>query len=123
MNYSAMFVSALARYMERIPTIKDLVKRLNHILSFKLDCGFKVSDKLPSEASYSRFLTKLSDTTVLVKVQDTIILAAVTEGFITDDSVAIDATHIEARDKAPAKQEEQKVEPKKRGRKKIEERE
>jgi transposase len=26
------------------------------------------------------------------------------EGFISDDTVAIDATHIEARDQAPAKQ-------------------
>ena len=40
------------------------------------------------------------------------------EGFIPDDTVAIDATHIEARDRAPKKQEQQKepTAPKKRGR-------
>lgn len=123
LNYGAMIVSVFARYIERIPTIKDLVKRLERDLAFKLDCGFKVSDSIPSEASYSRLLTKLSETDILEKVQETIVLNAISEGFIQDDTVAIDATHFEARDKAPAKQEKPKEEPKKRGRKKKEERE
>ncbi|MEY9093491.1 hypothetical protein ABH899_002097 [Paenibacillus sp. RC84] len=33
---------------------------------------------------------------------------AVVEGFITDDTIAVDATHIEARDQAPAKQKKRK---------------
>lgn len=123
LNYGAMIVSIFARYIERIPTIKDLIKRLNNDLSFKLDCGFKVSDSVLSESSYSRILTKLSETDILEKVQETIVLNAISEGFIQDDTVAIDATHFEARDKAPAKQEKPKAEPKKRGRKKKEERE
>jgi len=45
------------------------------------------------------------------------------EGFITDDKVAIDSSHFEARDQAPQKEEIPKVEPKKRGRKSNEERE
>lgn len=57
------------------------------------------------------------------KVQESIILAAISEGFITDDTVAIDATHFEARDKAPAQEKKSTAEPKKRGRKKKEERE
>src|SRR5690606_41963913 len=44
------------------------------------------------------------------------------EGYISDETLAIDATHIEARDQAPAKQEKEKPEPKKRGRKPKEER-
>lgn len=123
LNYGAMMVSVFVRYIERIPTIKDLVKRLKHDLSFKLDCGFKVSDAIPSEASYSRLLIKLSETNVLENIQETIILEAIAEGFILDDTVAIDATHFEARDKAPSKQEKPKATPKKRGRKKKEERE
>ena len=121
LNYGAMIVSVSARYIERIPTIKDLVKRLKYDLSFKLDCGFKVSDTIPSEASYSRLLTKLSEANVLENVQETIILEVIAEGFILDDTV--DATHFEARDKAPFKQEKPKATPKKRGRKKKEERE
>lgn len=122
LNYGAMIVSFLIRYVERIPTIADLVKRLNHDLSFKLDCGFKVSDSIPSEASYSRLLTKLSESDVLEYVQKTVIEAAIREGFIDDDTVAIDATHFEARDQAPPKEADVKKEPKKRGRKTKEER-
>jgi transposase len=44
-------------------------------------------------------------------------------GFVTDDTVAIDATHFEARDQAPPKEEKSDTEPKKRGRKSKEERE
>lgn len=123
LNYAAMIISVFVRYVERIPTIKDLVKRLDDDISFKLNCGFLVSDNTPSEASYSRLLTKLSKSNILEKVQEKVVLQAMVEGFIIDDTVAIDATHFEARDQAPPKEEKPKAEPKKRGRKSKEERE
>src|SRR5690625_5117593 len=118
-----MIISFFIRYVERIPTIKDLVKRLNEDIAFKLNCGFRVSDAVPSESSYSRLVTQLSDSDVLDEVKEKLILQAIQEGFITDDTVAIDATHFEARDKAPTKEEKPKAEPKKRGRKPKAERE
>src|SRR5690625_5334924 len=119
-----MIITIFNRYVERIPTIKDLIKRLNDDFVFKLNCGFLVSDKTPSEAAYSRLLTKLSESNVLEKVQETVVRQAIDEGFIIDDTVAIDATHFETRDQAPTKKEEEpKPEPKKRGRKPKEERE
>lgn len=51
-----------------------------------------------------------------------VILQAIKEGYITDDTIAIDATHFEARDQAPPKEEKPKAEPKKRGRKPKEKR-
>jgi transposase len=123
LNYAAMIISIFIRIVERIPTIKGLIKRLNDDITFKLNCGFLVSDKVPSEAAYSRILTKLSDSKILEKEQEKVILQAIVEGFITDDTVAIDATHFEARDQAPPKEEKPKAEPKKRGRKSKEERE
>lgn len=87
------------------------VKRLKNDLSFKLDCGFEVSDNVPSETSCSRLLSKLSETDVL----DSIAVC-----YIQDDTVAIDETHFEAQDKAPIKQKKVKEEYKKRGRKKKE---
>src|SRR5690625_2836798 len=105
LNYPAMIISIFIRYVERIPTIKDLIKRLKDDIAFKLNCGFLVSDDIPSEASYSRILTKLSESNILEDVQETLILQAIEEGFIIDDTVAIDATHFEARDQAPSKQE------------------
>ncbi|WAA09194.1 IS1182 family transposase [Fervidibacillus albus] len=122
LNYAAMIISAFIRYVERIPTIKDLVKRLNEDITFKLNCGFLVSDSVPSEASYSRLLNKLSESNILEKAQEKVVLQAISEGFIIDDTIAIDATHFEARDQAPPKEEKPKNAPKKRGRKSKEER-
>ena len=125
LNYAAMIISVVVRYIERIPTIKDLVKRLHNDISFKLDCGFLVSDTVPSEASYSRLVTKLMESGILEIEKEHIVHQAIEEGFITDDTAAIDATHFEARDQASQKEEKEKTkpEPKKRGRKTKEERE
>ena len=110
--YALMIITIFIRYVERIPTIIDFIKRLNGDFVFKLNCGFLVSDKAPSEATYSRSLTKLSESNVLEKVQVTVVRQAI------DDTVAIDATHFEARDQDPTKKEvKPKPETKKRGRK------
>ncbi|WP_080876020.1 transposase [Oceanobacillus timonensis] len=124
LNYAGMIISFFIRYIERIPTIKDLIKRLNDDFIFKMNCGFLVSDAIPSEAAYSRLVTKLSESDILEKSFESVTLAAVTEGFIADEVIAIDATHFEARDKAPVQKEEKpEAAPKKRGRKSKEERE
>lgn len=103
LNYAAMIISTFVRYVERIPTIKDLIKRLDDDIAFKLNCGFLVSDSTPSEASYSRLITKLEECNILEVERENVVLQAIEEGFITDDTVAIDATHFEARDQAPSK--------------------
>src|SRR5699024_4868951 len=104
LNYPAMILSVFIRYVERIPTIKDLIKRLKNDIAVKMDCRFLVSDSVPSEASYSRLVDKLVATNVLERAQEQVIEQAIDEGIITDDTVAIDATHVEARDQAPPKQ-------------------
>jgi transposase len=123
LNYAAMIYSLIARIIERIPFIKDLVKRLKNDMIFRLDCGFLVSDSVPSEAAFSRMITIICESNVLEEVQQMLLKQAITEGFITDDTVAIDATHFEARDQAPPKEEKPKEELKKRGRKSKDERE
>ncbi|MEK3986379.1 IS1182 family transposase [Paenibacillus sp. FSL K6-3166] len=122
-NYRAMVYSLIVRIVERIPTIKDLIKRLQHDILFRLDCGFMLSEAIPSEATFSRLVRKISQSNAMEEIQEQLLQQAMAEGFITDDTVAIDATHIEARDQAPAKQEKEKTEPKKRGRKSKAERE
>lgn len=67
LNYAAMIISMFVRYIERIPMIKDLIKRLKNDIAFKLNCGFLVSDTIPSESSYSRLVTKLEASTLLEK--------------------------------------------------------
>jgi len=98
-----MVISVFVRYIEQIPTIKDLVKRLHHDIVFKINCGFVISDEVPSEASYSRLLTKMSESNILEKVQEKLVLQAIKEGYI-NDNIAIDATHFEARVQVPPKQ-------------------
>ncbi|GBF11215.1 hypothetical protein HK1_01239 [Tepidibacillus sp. HK-1] len=48
-----MIYALIARITERIPFIKDLVKRLKNDIVFRLDCGFLVSDSVPSEVAFS----------------------------------------------------------------------
>lgn len=123
-NYSAMIYSLVARIVERIPTIKDLLKRLREDILFRLDCGFSLAESIPSAATYSRLIQKLSLSHVLEDVSERVLKLAFEEGFILDDTIAIDATHFEARDQAPAKPETvKKAPPKKRGRKAKHERE
>ncbi|QOS97246.1 transposase [Brevibacterium sp. JNUCC-42] len=117
LNYAAMLYSLVARIVERIPTVKDLRKRLKHDFIFRMECGFLFCDSLPSEASYSRLVHKLSETEHLEKVQDKLLLQAIQEGFIGDEAIAIDATHFESRDRGVAKEKKTKPELKKRGRK------
>jgi len=114
-HYSAMVYSLMARIVVRIPTIKDLIRRLREDLLFRLDCGFMLSDSIPSEASYSRLIQKISQSNALEQIHQQLVAQALQEGFISDDTIAIDATHIEARDQAPQKQNKDKPEPKKRG--------
>ncbi len=42
LNYAAMIISMCVRIIESIPTIKNLIKRLNQDFLFKLECGFSL---------------------------------------------------------------------------------
>ncbi|MBQ0138223.1 MAG: transposase [Kurthia sp.] len=119
-NYGAMIQSLIVRIVERIPTIKDLVKRLINDPLFRFDCGFLVSDAVPSEASYSRMIDVISQSTILDDMQDALIHQAFLEGHLSDEHLAIDATHFESRDASkPSEKKERST--KKRGRKSKEE--
>lgn len=122
-NYGAMIQSLIVRIIERIPTIKDLVKRLVHDPLFRLDCGFLVSDVVPSEASYSRMIQVISESEVVDEMQDTLIQLAILEGFLDDDHLGFDATHFESRDAVKSGEKKEAKAPKKRGRKSKAERE
>lgn len=118
LNYPAMIYSLLARYMDRIPTIKDLVRRLHADLGFKRDCGFLISDAVPSESTYSRLIQRISPSKALERINQAVLTAAMEEGALAGHHVAIDATHVEARDQAPARQTKKPDrQPQKRGRK------
>ncbi|WP_416147930.1 transposase [Salipaludibacillus sp. HK11] len=124
LNYPAMIQSLIIRYVERISEVKLLVKRLKDDIQFKRDCGFGVADAIPSEASYSRMVSEIKASSVLKDINHQLVHEAIDDGYISDFNVAIDATHIEAKDKAPSKEKKDdtpKPEPKKRGCKNKEE--
>lgn len=122
-NHPATITAYLIRFVERIPTVKDLARRLKNDIAFRMDCGFRVDDTVPSEATFSRLTTKLGDTNILEQTQASVIRQATDEGFISDDTVALDATHVEARDQAPTgKVGKSTPARKKRGRKSMDER-
>jgi transposase len=123
LNYGAMINSLVIRISERIPSTKDLIKRLRDDFIFKLNCGFLVSDHTPSESAYSRLITKLNESNVLEEAKENVVLQAMIEGFINDEACALDSTHFKARDQAPSKEEKPDKTPKKRGRKSKAERE
>lgn len=127
LNYSAMIYSLFIRVIERIHTIKDLRKRLKNSLEFRFDCGFTMADAVPSESSYTRMIQKIHASSALGEIQNELVSQAFQEGFIEGDVIAIDATHIEARDRKPEKKKEEETtveqSPKKRGRKPKAERE
>ena len=78
LNYGVMIHSLAIRIVERIPTIKDLVKQLKYDLLFRLDCGFLLSDSVPSEALYSRMVDVISQSDVFGQMNNDLIRSAFT---------------------------------------------
>ena len=88
LNYAAMLQSLFIRIVERIPTIKDLRRRLKRSIEFSTDCGFSGSDRIPSEASYTRLIQKLQKSQVFQQSQEALVGQAFQEGFIDATAVA-----------------------------------
>lgn len=69
-------------------------------------------------------IAKISKSDALETINQEIVTIALEEGAITENNVAVDATHLEARDQSPRKKNEKPdKQPKKRGRKSKAERE
>lgn len=123
LNYGAMIQSIIVRIVERIPTMKDLVKRLVHDPIFRLDCAFLISDVVPSESSYSYMMEVLCEYEIFNQLNDTVVQLAMAEGFLDDEHVGIDASHFESCDAPQPTKKKESSAPKKHGRKSKEERE
>ncbi|MBB6671368.1 transposase [Cohnella nanjingensis] len=101
LNTRAMIYSLLIGKMEHIRFTKDLVSRLRSSSEFRRWCRFTDSDRVPSEAAYSRLVTKLDQCGVLRDVQDIVVDQAIAEGFLSGEVLAVDSSHIEAFDRNP----------------------
>lgn len=112
LNYGAMVYSLIVRVVERIVTIKDLVKRLKRGPIFRYDCGFLHSDQISSESSYSRMIATISKSNAMAQIHDQLLLLAINGGHLSEENIAIDVTHFEARERAKASEKKEKPAPK-----------
>ncbi len=98
LNYSAMIYSLLIAKIEGIEFVSSIVKRLRSSEEFRIQCRFTGSDRIPSEASYSRLNLVLQQKGLLEQVQDRLVKAAHAEGFLAGTHIAVDSSAVEAWD-------------------------
>lgn len=92
--------SLVALQLEKIKNIAALVHRLHTDPIFRYNCGFGILEKPPSEATFSRFLDKISRSEHLEKEFQLLVLKAKEVGIIDASHVAIDSTAISAFEKS-----------------------
>lgn len=97
---SAMLHALLAKQLYQIPTFTLLVERLERDLSFAHDCGFRICDARPSVATFSRFYHHLSQTGALGKLFESLVRQGLEKELIQTGAIAIDASQINAYEKA-----------------------
>jgi len=95
-SFEALLNALIAMQLEQICTIKALVKRLKTDPVFRITCGFDAVGKTPSQATFSRFIYRLSNTDVLEKTFQRMIRRANALGLIDGTYVSIDASKIDA---------------------------
>lgn len=101
----------LAQQIEQIPTHAALVDRLESDPVFRFSCGFKVMGKVPSQATFSRYYNKLSQTEALEKLFYQMVSIAIKEETIDLESLAIDASKLESYERAVSKNKVDKENP------------
>ncbi len=91
-----------------IDSIVLLRDRLEHDLRLKYACGFNLSDSVPSEATFSRFIAYLASNDKLQKLFEAVVEKGRQLGIIGSDARALDSTDIQAYEmKRPRKEIQQ----------------
>ncbi|MGG6313677.1 transposase [Paenibacillus macerans] len=98
LNVPAMIYSLLIAKMEGVEYVSSLVRRLKSSEEFRVQCRFTGSNRIPSEASYSRLIHALQQNGLLEKLQDRLVLSAMEEGFVSGTHIAVDSSIVEAWD-------------------------
>lgn len=108
----SMINALVAKHLEQIPTVAALVKRLSNDIKFRFQCGFSLSDPIPSESTFSRLIKKLATTdetnktkSVLQEIFDNLVKGARDMGLIDSECVAIDSSQIDAYERTRPKKD------------------
>ena len=91
-----LIAALIAMQVEKIPTIKHLVKRINEDPVFGYSCGFEVLGSVPPESTFSRFSDKLSNSECLNDLFHELVPKAKDMRIIDGTRVAIDSVKIDA---------------------------
>jgi transposase len=98
-----LLYALIAMQLEKIQNIVKLVDRLKSDPVFRYNCGFGTLGSVPSTSTFSRFLAMVSDTDALEQDFKQLILRAKGLNIVDGTDVAIDATKLDAFEKAQPK--------------------
>ncbi len=110
-----LFRAYLLKAEYNLPTTKVLIESLRTNTSWRLLCGWGYSEKIPSEATFSRAFEEFSQVELPSAVHEEIVLENLHEELIGHGS--IDSTAIKARERACRRKKRIVRTPHKRGRK------
>ena len=102
---AALIKAILAMRLCSVPTVTLLVERLKTDMVFRYECGFSISQPVPSLATFSRFFQKIAETDSLHALFSALVDTATQDGIISGEVVAIDASAIESYEKPVPKKD------------------
>jgi len=98
-----LLYALIAMQLEKIQNIVKLVDRLKSDPVFRYSCGFEALGSVPSASTFSRFLTVISGSDALEEDFKQLVLRAKSLNIIDGTDIAIDATKLDAFEKAQPK--------------------
>jgi len=100
-----MLRALLAMKIYSIPTVVLLIERLNSDFKFRYSCGFSLSGRIPSEATFSRFLARLAENESLYQLFLSVVEKSRQLEIIDSEILVIDSTAIDSYEKKCPKKE------------------
>jgi len=100
-----MLRAFLAMKIYSIPTVVLLIERLQSDLKFRYSCGFSLSGRIPSEATFSRFLARLAKEQSLYPLFLKLVEKGRELGIIDCENLVIDSTAVTAYEKKRPKKD------------------
>ena len=89
-----LLYAKIAMQIERIPTVKDLVKKLRENPVLRYNCGFEVLGNVPSESTFSRFMDKLSESDELATLFREVVIQAKNLDIIDGRNTSLDSSKL-----------------------------
>lgn len=97
---NAMLNALVTMRIENINSFSKLVERLNNDPQLRYICGFEPFGDVPSISTFSRFYSRLADANCLELLFSSLVEQADQMGLLDTSSIAIDATKLNAYEKA-----------------------